>query len=124
MERLTEKHYRSNDGYYMVCSGNCYNPVGACDDCPEFEKIVDRLGAYEDTALTPEQVPKWIPVTERLPDHVGVIATDGKRVYLTNGSWFYKNEKGRIRIPANYGAGADVTHWMPLPEPPKMESEV
>ncbi len=27
-----------------------------CIDCPAFEKLVDRLGAYEDTGLEPEDV--------------------------------------------------------------------
>ena len=39
MERLTEKHYLGTD-HYMKCSGNC---------------LVERLAAYEDTGLTPEQ---------------------------------------------------------------------
>lgn len=62
---------------------------------------------------------RWISVTERLPGEGGILATDGEQLYFTNGSWFYKSLSGKIRIPANYGAGADVTHWMPLPEPPK-----
>jgi len=65
-------------------------------------------------------VRRWIPVTEQwYPGPGRVLATDGKQVYLTNGEWFYRSPEGKIRIPANYGNGADVTHWMPLPELPK-----
>lgn len=54
MERLTVKHYLGSD-YYMKCSEEC-NVDMDCIDCPVFEKLVDRLGAYEDTGLGPEAV--------------------------------------------------------------------
>lgn len=55
MDRLTERHYARND-YYMVCSEACANDDEICGSCPQLEKIINRLGAYEDTGLTPEQV--------------------------------------------------------------------
>ena len=55
MERLTEKHY-GTDGYFMKCSEDCANDDEMCGGCPYLDKIIDRLGAYEDTDLTPEQV--------------------------------------------------------------------
>lgn len=54
MERLTEKHYLGTD-HYMKCSGNC-NVDMDCIDCPSFDRLVERLAAYEDTGLTPEEV--------------------------------------------------------------------
>lgn len=54
MERLTEKHYLGTD-HYMKCSGNC-NVDMDCVDCPSFDRLVERLAAYEDTGLTPEEV--------------------------------------------------------------------
>lgn len=53
MERLTEKHYLGTD-HYMKCSGNC-NVDMDCIDCPSFNCLAERLAAYEDTGLTPEQ---------------------------------------------------------------------
>jgi hypothetical protein len=44
MERLTEKHYIGTD-HYVTCSG----------DCNSFDRLVERLAAYEDTGLEPEQ---------------------------------------------------------------------
>lgn len=86
--------------------------------------------------------PKWIPVTERLPEeHESIFAkvyrterweplmflnvsddvlvvvkyengeTKVKTTHTTDGEW---------RLISIYGA-KEVTHWMPLPEPPKGE---
>lgn len=54
MERMTEKHYLGTD-HYMKCSGNC-NVDMDCIDCPSFDRLVERLAAYEDTGLTQEEV--------------------------------------------------------------------
>ena len=53
MERLTEKHYLGTD-HYMKCSENCDVDMG-CIDWPSFDRLVERLAAYEDTGMTPEQ---------------------------------------------------------------------
>lgn len=53
MERYTRKHYGEN-GYYIICSENC--ETLNCGDCGILDKIVDRLAAYEDTGLSPEEI--------------------------------------------------------------------
>lgn len=53
MERYTENHYDGN-GYYLICSGNC--ETLNCGDCGILDKIVDRLAAYEETGLEPEEI--------------------------------------------------------------------
>ena len=47
MERLTDKHFNKTLGYYMKCSGCCERSI-ACNECEEFEALVDRLGDIED----------------------------------------------------------------------------
>ena len=54
MERLTEKHYLGTD-HYMKCSGNC-NVDMDCIDCPSFDRLIERLAAYKDTGLEPEEI--------------------------------------------------------------------
>lgn len=54
MERLTEKHYLGTD-HYIKCSGNC-NVDMDCIDCPSFDCLVERLAAYEEMGLEPEEV--------------------------------------------------------------------
>ena len=56
MERLTEKHYLGTD-HYMKCSDNC-NVEMDCIDCPSFDRLVERLAAYEDTGYAPEEIAK------------------------------------------------------------------
>lgn len=62
-------------------------------------------------------IQKWIPVTERLPErNMEVLVCDTREDYVSvwehmgDGLWF-----------GNEGIWAtkDITHWMPLPEPPK-----
>lgn len=65
-----------------------------------------------------EKVPKWIPVTERFPKF-GVRALCKCRANIyevltwTAEGWEYD--------PQHIYMSGFVTHWMPLPEPPKEE---
>ena len=106
-------------------------PITLGDD---LVKAADRI-ANQDThiaALQQEieklrgQVPRWIPVDERLPKTeswgaskvvLGIVQHESGYpppnpcfcVYLGNQQWTIR---GRM---------ATITHWMPLPEPPKEE---
>lgn len=66
---------------------------------------------------------KWIPVTERLPDGFGtyLVAIDevhGEKRISVDSADFDPFEKKWSTF--NYFcAGYKITHWMPLPEPPK-----
>ena len=62
---------------------------------------------------------QWIPVTERLPEDekkVLCILEDGFFCILEWKSWDWLWNDGH-----NVYAEKDVTHWMPLPQPPKGE---
>ena len=74
------------------------------------EEIADNL---LDSGVT---VQEWISVDDRLPDddEVVIICTDKNFVYageLIGDTWFLDNDSWT----------ATVTHWMPLPKPPKGE---
>lgn len=56
MERLTEHHVNKTLGAYMVCSGACIDDNFDCNGCKKLEEMVDRLAAYEDTGLGPEEI--------------------------------------------------------------------
>jgi len=67
-------------------------------------------------------MPEWISVKDRMPE-------DGKEVLFCDGSSimvgrYNGDEKFWELTDANMIAYAvDITHWMPLPEPPESESE-
>lgn len=111
MERLTKKV----DGVWTaLCKyGSSPYPVVT-------QEIIDRLAAYEDTGLTPEEVQqmRWIPVEERLPkpQENPVIACDYTGVCL---AWYSPTMGWQYRTGLS---GVDITHWMPLPQPPKEAS--
>lgn len=131
MERLTE---RGEDGKYFVrISGDNDLILGAEERLlPGLEKwtgwcehtvlgnIVDRLAAYEDTGLIPEEAQqmRWIPVEERLPkpQENPVIACDYTGVCL---AWYSQTMGWQYSTGLS---GVDITHWMPLPSPPKEEA--
>ena len=57
MERLTEWNGRQpRDAYYPRCFEEpCYGGGCKINDCPFETAVCERLAAYEDTGLTPEQ---------------------------------------------------------------------
>ena len=57
MERLTEWNGRQpRDAYYPRCFEEpCYGGGCKVNDCPFETAVCERLAAYEDTGLTPEQ---------------------------------------------------------------------
>lgn len=74
---------------------------------------------------TPEQLgPGWINVKNRLPEEnleylVYTTDEDGERIVTTD-NW---NKYVRQWYIFNNGSSTTVTHWMPLPEPPKEDND-
>lgn len=110
------------------CEGCHYEEdFPCCVDCldkmhREAADAIEALSKMENTT------PKWIPVTERLPEtlHKVLVTLKSIRrpgaVYLNfatceNGTWYEDNGSEPFRI-----ASDRVTHWMPLPEPQKEET--
>lgn len=67
-------------------------------------------------------VPSWIPVSERLPDAHGTFIValyirSRKRKYSDSANFDPVTKRWRTHL--FWGKGMKITHWMPLPEPPK-----
>ena len=95
------------------------------------EKIADHLIANGVTFATDNNVgDKWIPVTERLPRHASYGGTSEQVIILTikdevttgwldslySNIWWVVDGDDDHHTEREQGY---VTHWMPLPEPPK-----
>ena len=93
-----------------------------------FQKSIENFGDIFAKDVTRDlldngvTVQKWIPVTERLPEkdvRVLVWMQDNEEGYtkMDTDRWSCTMEQGYHWIRW----GKSVTHWMPLPEPPKGE---
>ena len=98
----------------------------AADAIEELSHSKDMVFVDENGRVVIKFFPKWIPVTERLPEHaygegdsvLTVSSLGSMRVlYFDGGNWCYPTGEA-LTTARKY----PITHWMPLPEPPK-ESE-
>lgn len=88
MERLIER-FNNGQAAVMGCGENCKYDYKYCrnhyEECPEINKIYERLAEYEDTGLTP---PEIMELKERdmakAPDYEGDgYDDDGNIIYDT-----------------------------------------
>lgn len=90
------------------------------------EEMGAIIGMLKDTAkMFASEAPRWIPVTEKPPLKVG---DDGYNGYLVYANGYYEvadyttdkfDNAPYFHVDGEYEP--DVTHYMPLPEPPKEE---
>ena len=119
----------------LVGDSSCsdYLMKQAADAIEELQQTVEHYKGcsddwYKEACDYKAMLPRWIPVAERLPESVCksyLCLTDTGyhcEVRWTNnvyGLWKSDNEWGwSIADVPQY---CKVTHWMPLPEPPKEE---
>lgn len=86
----------------------------------KLERYINSQPTYTPAEIMAEM---WVPVTERLPEeYTEVLVTDGDRVHI--GGWYGRVADGPQWLNCTQDIGPlDVTHWMPLPQPPKKEGE-
>ena len=111
-----------------------------CLDCEFFntdgcgsrqrEILADHLIAngvrLEEKQATSDETSKWIPVTERLPDTAERVLVSKHWLgmqYKPEYGYYqdFPNQKGCWYVLTEFGyyPQREITHWMPLPEPPK-----
>lgn len=83
----------------------------------EGAEIIKQLEKERDEARAKEQ--KWIPVDERTPQDEQEVVVYYQHRYASGGVHPFTWRALRGFGYAPNGFPFDVTHWMPLPEPPK-----
>lgn len=70
-----------------------------------------------------EPAQEWIPVTERLPENYKAVLTCDERkiIHIMAHHRDFKAPFGIVK--GNFMGYAPITHWMPLPQPPKGEEK-
>lgn len=101
------------------CSG------GDCSGCQYFGQDIyvdhcwDKLMKVA-AELLKEQEPQWISVDDRMPEGMGTVLIahkGGVSFGWFNGAYWTKGAATKHKPIKT------VTHWMPLPEPPKEDEE-
>lgn len=119
-EKLIELQKKAHSRFDSTCIGHgCDNcAYGSYDDCAE------RIKA-EYLIANGVTVQKWIPVTERLPEKMGQYVC--RYVFGDNTEYpfyqvlYYYTAVEKPHFQNEGTLELRVTHWMPLPEPPKGE---
>ena len=141
MDRLTYDFYVGGHHCWQVkgadnleCREVCERQGDeGCKTCP-IAKAFDRLAAYEDTGLAPEEVQqmRWIPLEEGPPEEIGlylVVACDehlprDERIWngTIMGEGFYGEEDWDMEYSGYiHDVTGMVTHWMSFPNFPEEE---
>ena len=112
----------------------CYSPVEPimrCEQCPYIGSVVCHMRFHKDAIALIQQleakVTKWISVEERLPeDDVDVIVyavsnNGGCAIAITfhTHTLYGFNIEGWMPPWQYFSRNYTITHWMPLPKPPK-----
>ena len=89
----------------------------------EVREVLDYIAELEEKQ-------RWIPVSERLPEENQIVAVidtcgNGRHSHISSlyevAAWVkVKGDKMFGFIHDSNWSSCDVTHWMPLPEPPEV----
>lgn len=117
-----------------ICASTLYIP--SCDSCAKCSHSNEHIGCYNELKRSAAdaieelqaQLPKWISVEEKLPDFEGAVLCMRKshiRVGLSYQEilyFDYDDQWFKDMFRDFFVEEGCITHWMPLPEPPKEDA--
>ena len=114
-ERLVELIEESTGVVY----GGEYGDEEICPQIDIFDEEIERIADH--LIANSVTVQEWISVKDRLPEENGmyiVTANDGHAQRVSFVLWQKRNKAWNLTGARSYWR---VTHWQPLPQPPKGE---
>lgn len=117
MERLTE---RTKSGKLYLTPEPETDIYGNLTEkgFAQLDEIYDRLAAYEDIGIEPDEIPHWIDAESETPE-IGqrvLLYLPDKEDDIRAGKYL---GEGDYRIGMKVYRGYEIGAWMPLPQPPK-----
>lgn len=100
-----------NEGYEVIIKTDCHEHYRASEEFAR--RLIDHEKPVTDT-----NAGKWIPVSERLPEKYKSVIAWTRNWELGEAAY----DGQTFRWPYD-GHRAEVTHWMPMPEPPEEEKQ-
>lgn len=90
-----------------------------CSQCSYGGNCVNRL-KMDALSLLKAYEPGWISVKDRLPEEQGTYLVFREEPYgMITIAWYSGPENGWLALDGGFYADGVLTHYMPLPEPPK-----
>jgi len=102
-----------------------------CENCGRESRLITEEQACGKTFQMTYEAPscsrlsnknKWASVSERLPSHHDPVLVYNKMWVEADGvdcAWWSANQSEWVHPYDTEDMGEGITHWMPLPEPPK-----
>jgi hypothetical protein len=128
-ELIKLMRFCAEDDSVVECQDKCPNfgnfrPYEYCfskliaEAADAIEELEEETQAYAETLYAYEH--PWIPVTERLPEHLTSVIVHRKDGGIFVWEYFDTSPTDECWIDdsMNIYSFYDVTHWMPLPQPP------
>lgn len=117
MTRLT-KRYENGEAYVLLYSDHTNLAILKEYISNKQKEVIERLAAYEDTGLTPEEIMDgklltgWISFSEKMP-------AEDEEILVSNGEWVDIDTMAYDVDGWYLDSGRDFEGlaWMPLPEP-------
>lgn len=116
-------------GSNSLCLNGEMNVYCAVRDAADrLEEYVDRCARFSEEIMVLRERGRWIPVEERLPERDGPVLTsygfsEGGEIsdmrFFSVMDYYAVDPKPHFQHEGY--RGLTVTHWMPLPQPPKGE---
>ena len=93
---------------------NLFKQINQMENC-----IMDEAA----DAIEKLSKPKWIPVTKQMPPEGKYVLVYGKELHPNpQASQIEVSKVYDLNYWSGIGRTGKITHWMPLPEPPKEET--